>query len=68
MVNDLYTVNCNFLQLLIKGLRLLYQISTVLTFINIPQQKKPFEYKGFLSLFNIQSYHAILAGGVRGGG
>ena len=68
MVNDLYTVNCNFLQLLIKWLRLLCQISTVLTVINIPQQKKSFEYKGFLSLFNIQSYHSILAGGVRGGG
>ena len=35
---------------------------------NISQQKKSFEYKGFLSLFNIQSYHSIIAGGVRGGG
>lgn len=34
---------------------------------NIPQQKKSFQYKGFLSLFNIQSYHSIIAGGVRGG-
>ena len=38
MVNDLYTVNCNFLQLLIKWLRLLGQISTFLTLIYLSRR------------------------------
>lgn len=38
VVNDLYTVNCNFLQLLIKWLRLLCQISTVLTLIYLSRR------------------------------
>ena len=38
MVNDLYSVNCNFLQLLVKWLRLLFQISTVLTLIYLSRR------------------------------
>ena len=68
MVNDFYNLNCNFLQLPIKWLRQPPFPDKHYFNFNIPQQKKSFECKGFLFLFNIQSCHSIIAGGVRGGG
>jgi len=61
MVNDFYTLNCNFLQLLVKWLRQPPLPDKHYFNFNIPQQRKSFEYKGFISLFNIQSYHSIIA-------